>query len=52
VLAAADIPGSANEYRPAGSGKQETVSQFVAESAAGIAAGKEEEAQLIATKWQ
>ncbi|MEP0203349.1 MAG: hypothetical protein ABJ084_03305 [Halioglobus sp.] len=52
VLAATDLPGSANEYRPAGSTKQESVSQYIAEKAVGIAAGKEEEAQLIATQWQ
>ena len=52
VLAATDVPGSANDYRPAGSDAQEAVSQYITEQAAGIALGKEEEARLIATQWQ
>ena len=52
ILAATAVPGSTNEYRPAGSGAQETVSQYIAEQAAGIALNKEEEARLIATQWQ
>lgn len=52
VLAATDVPGSANDYRPAGSDAQATVSQYIAEQAAGIALGKEEEAKLIAAQWQ
>ncbi|MEP4485458.1 MAG: hypothetical protein ABJ013_07510 [Halioglobus sp.] len=52
VLAATEVPGSANEYRPAGSSNQASVSQYMAEKAVGVAAGKEEEAQLIATQWQ
>lgn len=52
VLAATEVPGSANDYRPAGSGEQESVSQYIDEQAAGIALDKEEEARLIAKRWQ
>ncbi|RLQ20170.1 hypothetical protein DWB85_19080 [Seongchinamella sediminis] len=52
VVAAAELPGSASEFRPAGAGDADAVADFLAEHAAGIALGAADEQALIDSHWQ
>lgn len=52
IVAAAELPGSASEFRPAGAGDADAVADFLAEHAAGIALGAAEEQALIENHWQ
>lgn len=46
------LPGSTNEYRPAGADDADAVATFIAEHGAAIALSRGEEAELIARQWQ
>lgn len=52
IVADADIPGDAGEFRPAGAGDSDKVADFMIDNAAGIALSISEEAELIASDWQ
>ena len=51
VLATADIPGEASDFRPAGAGDADAVADYMTEHAAGIALSANEEAELIENDW-
>ena len=46
------LPGGTNAYRPAGAGDSDAIANFIADNASGIALSSEEEAALIARRWQ
>ena len=52
IIADAQIPGDNGDYRPAGSSDNDTVAQFLAERAQGIALSADEEAERLATNWK
>ncbi|TDG13553.1 hypothetical protein E2F43_08440 [Seongchinamella unica] len=52
VLAAAELPGSASEFRPAGAGDADAVADFLAEHAEGIPLSAADEKALIDTHWE
>ncbi len=52
LAVAADIPGSADAYRPAGANDADAVADYTARRADGIALSADDEATLIASDWQ
>lgn len=52
VIAATQIPGSANDFRPAGSADAEVIANYISENADGIALSASEEAEKIAGHWK
>lgn len=52
VLAEAELPGSASEFRPAGAGDADAVADFLADHADGIALSAADEQALIESNWE
>lgn len=52
VLAATDLPGDSDRFRPAGAGDSDLIARFLSERAAGIALSANQEAALIDRHWQ
>ena len=52
VLAAAELPGTTSEFRPAGAGDADIVADYLAENAKGIALSAAEEQALIEGNWE
>ena len=51
IVAAADIPGNATDFRPASASDTDVIADFMANNAAGIALSASEEAELISRDW-
>lgn len=51
VITAAELPGSASEFRPAGAGDADAVADFLATHAKGIALSAADEQALIESSW-
>lgn len=49
---ASDLPGSTDQFRPAGAGDSDTIGAYLDEHAAGIALSAEQEAELIERGWR
>lgn len=52
VLAPTDIPGDASDFRPAGAGDSDEVTEYLTERADGIALSASAEESLIASNWK
>ena len=52
VIARAQVPRTASEYRPAGSTDADQVADFIAAQAAGIALDSQQERELISRQWR
>ena len=52
VLASAELPGTASEFRPAGAGDADIVAKYLADNAQGIALSATEEQALIGGNWE
>jgi hypothetical protein len=52
ILAAAEVPATGGDYRPAGAAESTAVASYVYTHAAGIPLSLEQEAELIARQWR
>jgi hypothetical protein len=52
ILAAAEVPATGGDYHPAGAAESSAVASYVDTHAGGIPLSLEQEAELIARKWQ
>ena len=52
VVAATDVPGGADQFRPAGAGDSDRIARYLEDHAKGIALSVDAEAALIEQRWQ